>query len=66
MSRQSEPPSWRTSSYTERQDCVELADLKDGIIGIRDSKNPGGPHLRVFREDLLNFINRIKAKAVGP
>jgi Domain of unknown function (DUF397) len=27
--------------------CVEAATLPDGLIGIRDSKNPEGPVLRI-------------------
>lgn len=31
--------TWRTSSHTEKQDCVEVARL-GGNIGVRDSKFP--------------------------
>ncbi|WP_407061434.1 DUF397 domain-containing protein [Actinomadura napierensis] len=55
MTKQAGEPQWRTSSYTERQDCVELAGLDSDSIGIRDNKNhraapvrdtsePGEPH----------------------
>ena len=41
---------WRKSSYSgsQSQNCVECACLqvgRDGIVGIRDSADPDGPHL---------------------
>ncbi|MBO0856019.1 MAG: DUF397 domain-containing protein [Nocardia sp.] len=27
------------------KDCVEVAHLDQGFVGVRDSKNPGGPAL---------------------
>jgi len=34
---------WRTSSYSAKENCVEVAVL--GRILVRDSKNPSGPNL---------------------
>lgn len=42
--------SWRKSSYSAaNNECVEIADLTSGqgVVGIRDSKDKGGPALRV-------------------
>ncbi|MEU1207479.1 DUF397 domain-containing protein [Nocardia sp. NPDC005825] len=37
---------WFKSSYSGGQnECVEVAWLPRGHVGIRDSKNPGGPAL---------------------
>ncbi|MGY4102836.1 DUF397 domain-containing protein [Nocardia sp. R16R-3T] len=37
---------WFKSSHsTATGECVEVAFLTDGMVGIRDSKNPGGPAL---------------------
>ncbi|MDL4771947.1 DUF397 domain-containing protein [Spirillospora sp. NBC_01491] len=55
-------PRWRKSSYSGgggTTECVELADL-DAAVGIRDSKNPSGPHLSVARRDLASIVGRIK------
>ncbi|MFF7249961.1 DUF397 domain-containing protein [Embleya sp. NPDC008237] len=40
---------WRKSSYSAspQSECVECAPLDPHAVGVRDSKNPGGPHLHV-------------------
>ncbi|KAA8887429.1 DUF397 domain-containing protein [Nocardia colli] len=38
--------AWFKSSYSSpTQDCVEVAFLGDGMVGVRDSKNPDGSSL---------------------
>ncbi|MFI7668595.1 DUF397 domain-containing protein [Nocardia sp. NPDC049526] len=38
--------AWFKSSYSQAdQECVEVAWLSDGVVGVRDSKNPTGPAL---------------------
>ncbi|SEG89718.1 protein of unknown function [Thermomonospora echinospora] len=55
-------PQWRKSSRSGggNEACVELAALS-GTIGIRDSKNPDGPHLNVTRDALGSLLSTIKA-----
>ncbi|MFI6367001.1 DUF397 domain-containing protein [Nocardia sp. NPDC050630] len=37
---------WFKSSYSESNgQCVEVAFLDGGLVGVRDSKNPTGPAL---------------------
>ncbi|MGK8521111.1 DUF397 domain-containing protein [Nocardia asteroides] len=37
---------WFKSSYSAGgNDCVEVAHLDGGMVGVRDSKNSGGPAL---------------------
>ncbi|WP_181722357.1 DUF397 domain-containing protein [Nocardia gipuzkoensis] len=37
---------WRKSSHSQSGgDCVEIAHLDGGMVGVRDSKNPTGPAL---------------------
>lgn len=38
--------SWFKSSRSlSGKECVEVAHLKGGMVGVRDSKNPSGPAL---------------------
>jgi hypothetical protein len=38
--------AWRKSSYSgQAQDCVEVANTVQGIMAVRDSKDPDGPAL---------------------
>ncbi|WP_067565310.1 DUF397 domain-containing protein [Nocardia acidivorans] len=42
---------WFKSTHSQpTQDCVEIAHLSAGAVGVRDSKNPAGPAL-VFSAD---------------
>ncbi|MGK8553763.1 DUF397 domain-containing protein [Nocardia gipuzkoensis] len=37
---------WFKSSHSSGgNDCVEVAHLDEGMVGVRDSKNPAGPAL---------------------
>ena len=49
--RQDRPPSvglsWIKSSFSfSNGNCVEVASLPDGRVGVRDSKDPSGPVLQ--------------------
>jgi hypothetical protein len=54
---------WRKSSYSANStgDCVELAVLPDGQVGLRDSKHPERGHLTFTRSELLAWITDVKA-----
>lgn len=58
MSRTDLPENlWFTSSYSGSQgDCVEVAWLTNGTVGVRDSKDPTGPAL-VFAPDEWDAFN---------
>ena len=48
---------WLKSSFSLGSgECVELAVLPDGFIGMRDSKNPDGSVLRFTRGEFDAFI----------
>jgi len=55
---------WRKSSHSggtsENLNCVEVATLPTGVIGIRDSKNPAGPHLAVPAKMFEKLVRGIK------
>jgi hypothetical protein len=41
---------FKSSRSAGGKDCVEIAHLDGGVVGVRDSKNPTGPAL-VFTPD---------------
>jgi hypothetical protein len=53
---------WRKSSRSfSWGNCVEVAVLPDGTIGVRDSKDPGGPVLR-FPAPALRAFTRAQQR----
>jgi len=56
-----EVAAWRTSSFSSGGDCVAVAQLPDGTIGIHDSKNPEAGMLRLAPEQMAAWIAGIKA-----
>lgn len=51
---------WRKSSYTVRDECVEVAKADDSAA-VRDSKDPRGGQLRVSAGSWRSFLAGIKA-----
>lgn len=48
---------WFKSSHSGgSQDCVEIAFLEEGNVGVRDSKNPEGPALAFSSNEWDAFI----------
>ncbi|RAY10873.1 DUF397 domain-containing protein [Actinomadura craniellae] len=56
-----ENAAWRKSSRSQAQtqNCVELARLGE-VVGIRDSKNPDGPHLTFAPTVLRAFVTQVR------
>jgi hypothetical protein len=49
--------AWRKSLHsTSQSNCVEVARVRDAHIGVRDSKDPGGPVLRFTRKEWAAFL----------
>ncbi|WP_333763272.1 DUF397 domain-containing protein [Streptomyces sp. IBSBF 2390] len=50
--------NWRKSSYSGDQggDCVEVAELAEATVAVRDSKNPAGPILTIAPATFTRFI----------
>ncbi len=54
---------WRKSSYSGSNGggCVEIAQIPDTAVAVRDSKDPGGPRL-IFAPDMWRaFVTGAKA-----
>ncbi len=52
-----EDPHWVKSSLSfANGNCVEVADLPDGGIGVRNSRDPGGLLLRFTPDEWHAFI----------
>jgi uncharacterized protein DUF397 len=53
--------SWRKSSYSgQSSNCIEVADGLPGGIGVRDSKDPGGPALVITPSSWRHFTAAVK------
>lgn len=50
---------WRKSSYTARDECVEIAKA-GGSAAVRDSKDPHGAQLRVPTGSWQSFVTQLK------
>ena len=49
--------TWVKSSFSfSNGNCVEVAGLPGGSVGIRDSRDPGGPVLRFTRAEWDAFL----------
>lgn len=49
-------PEWRTSSFSDGMQCVQVADLGDGCVGIQSSKDRD----HYTREEFAAFIAGVK------
>ncbi|WP_348536889.1 DUF397 domain-containing protein [Nocardia carnea] len=55
--------NWFKSSYsTGTKDCVEIAHLDDGAVGVRDSKNPGAGVLVISPTEWKAFVAATKRR----
>jgi hypothetical protein len=49
--------TWAKSSFSfSNGNCVEVAELPGGSVGVRDSRDPAGPVLRFTRDGWDTFL----------
>jgi hypothetical protein len=51
---------FKSSRSTANAECVEVAFLDDGRVGVRDSKNPSGPALVFTPGEWSAFTGGVK------
>ncbi|SIO90001.1 DUF397 domain-containing protein [Nocardiopsis sp. JB363] len=55
---------FRTSSYTQQQNCVEVADLPDGSA-VRDTQHRQAGYLMFTSGEWVGLVGTVKAARVG-
>ena len=54
--------AWRKSTASNHTgNCVELAELPDGGVAVRNSRHPAGPTLVYTRAEIAAFIHGVHA-----
>ena len=57
----SSEPQWIKSSLSfSNSNCVEVASLGEGVVGVRDSKDPAGPALRFTPGEWRAFVGGVR------
>lgn len=57
-----ETPRWRKASASNPTgNCVEVAELADGGVAVRNSRHPAGPVLVYTRAEIAAFITGVRA-----
>jgi hypothetical protein len=61
FSDETPPGAWQKSSFCmSAAACVEIAELADGTVMMRDGKDPHGPLLRFETLSWHHFLNSVR------
>lgn len=60
MSSRTGPTHWRRSSICANGNCVEVAETDDGLILVRDSKDPDASPMSFTRVEWRDFVAGVK------
>lgn len=60
-SRPSATTRWRKSTFSGVGECVEVAELGDGLIGMRNSKAPEAGVVVFTKGEIDAFVKGVKA-----
>ena len=52
---------WRKSSFSNVAECVEVAELEDGRIGVRSSNDPESGVVAFTRREIDAFVKGVQA-----
>ncbi|WP_435588968.1 DUF397 domain-containing protein [Micromonospora chalcea] len=57
---------WRKATRSNNGgECVEVADNLSDVVGLRDSKDPEGPALRIAPQAWYSFVAGVKGGTLG-
>jgi hypothetical protein len=64
-SDQADPRNWRKATRSwANSDCVEIGQLAGDVVGVRDSRNPGGPVISFDAGQWKAFLAEVRAGRV--
>ncbi|MDJ0344222.1 DUF397 domain-containing protein [Streptomyces sp. H10-C2] len=52
---------FKSTASSANGECIEIALAPGGVVGVRDSKDTGGPALAFTAGDFASFIAAVKA-----
>lgn len=56
--------TFHKSSYSNPQNCVEVADAGEGTAAVRDSQNPGAGYFLVPGCEWAAFLDAVRSRAL--
>lgn len=51
-----EVTGWKKSSFSGADGCIEVGDAGNGVVALRDTKDPDGPVTYVTRQEFDEWV----------